>query len=259
MGQLESILDKRESLTALRSPNSQKTVPKFSSDTALPRDEAQPVSPQSPPSSPTGSSGSSLSGLSTPKNSPSRSLLSFLQTSEKRLIEAAKRGDDDEVSDLLTDGTNVNTKTTIKKETPLHKAAQYGNISTALLLLLNGADPRAVGKVFSRKQPINCLHIKSRSPCLHTVPPSAYTHTRVSFPSDSLGHTPRESLHHRSCVDIHVTFMISGLLTTCELLQYDLLESHGLSLRIGPAGQLIVIRVSNDSIAAAHGIYFVSS
>jgi hypothetical protein len=258
MGQFESILDKRERLTAPRSPNSQKTVQKFSSDTALPRDEAQPMSPESPPSSPTGSSGSLPSGLSTPKNSPSRSLLSFLQTSEKRLIEAAKRGDDDEVSDLLTDGTNVNTKTTMKKETPLHKAAQYGNISTTLLLLLNGADPRAVGNVFSRKEPINCIaqcpSHQGPSPCMHTVPPSAYTHTRVFSPSDSLGHTPRESLHHRSCMDIHVTFMISGLLTTCELLLYDLLESHGLSLRIGPAGQLIVIRVSNDSIAAAHGI-----
>ena len=48
----------------------------------------------------------------------------------------------------MNDGTSVNTKTTLKKETPLHKAAQYGNISTSLLLLLNGADPRALGIVF---------------------------------------------------------------------------------------------------------------
>lgn len=105
-------------------------------------------SPQSPPSSPALGRSSLSPGdrTSSPKQSPSRSLLSFWHTSEKRLIEAAKRGDDEEVSDLLTDGTDVNTKTTIKKETPLHKAAQYGNISTALLLLLNGADPLAVGK-----------------------------------------------------------------------------------------------------------------
>jgi hypothetical protein len=47
--------------------------------------------------------------------------------------------------------------------------------------------------------------------------------------------------------------MISGLLATCELLQYGLLETHGVSLRIGPAGQLIVLSIRDQSIAAAHG------
>ena len=68
-----------------------------------------------------------------------------MQTAEKRLIEAAKHGDDHEVSILLADGANINTKTSLKRETPLHKAAQYGNVSTSLLLLLNGADTRALG------------------------------------------------------------------------------------------------------------------
>jgi ankyrin repeat protein len=149
MGQLESKLDQCERSPLLLSPTSRTIGASDSADAASPpREDMMQPSPQSPPSSPALGRSSLSPGdrTSSPKQSPSRSLLSFWHTSEKRLIEAAKRGDDEEVSDLLTDGTDVNTKTTIKKETPLHKAAQYGNISTALLLLLNGADPLAVGK-----------------------------------------------------------------------------------------------------------------
>ncbi len=146
MGQLESKLDHCERSDLLLSPNSRKMA-------ATPNDSSDAASPsQSPPSSPAASRGTLSPGdlVSNPKRYPSRSLLSFWHTSEKRLIEAAKRGDDEEISVLLTDGIYVNTRTTIKKETPLHKAAQYGNVSTALLLLLNGADPCALGNVFLR-------------------------------------------------------------------------------------------------------------
>jgi hypothetical protein len=148
MGQLESKLDQSERFHPPLPPNSDSMTRNELVVSASPyHEDAMQQSCQSPPSSPTSSRGSFSPGMSTPKTSPSRSVLSFWHTSEKRLIEAAKRGDDEEVSDLLTDGTNVNTKTTIKKETPLHKAAQYCNISTVLLLLLNGADPRSVGTV----------------------------------------------------------------------------------------------------------------
>jgi hypothetical protein len=75
----------------------------------------------------------------------------------------------------------------------------------------------------------------------------------VFHPLDSFGSTPRESAGSRANLDAGVTSMISGLLATCELLQYDLLETHGVSLRIGPAGQLIVLLVRDNSIAADHG------
>ena len=150
MGQLESKLDDAERLAASMSsahiPNASTTCPA----SPPPCDRVQPLFSQSPPSSPTGSKASSA--MSSPKSSPSRSFFSFLQTPEKRLIEAAKCGDDEEVSALLADGAHVNTKTTLKKETPLHKAAQYGNLSTSLLLLLNGADPCAVGKLFVHEE-----------------------------------------------------------------------------------------------------------
>jgi hypothetical protein len=148
MGQLESKLDDRERLSASHSSISPAQVPGLTPGyVSPPPGEIQQTElpiPLSPPSSP--SSNTAPAGGSSPKRSPSRSLLSFLQTPEKRLIEAAKRGDDDEVSVLLADGANISTKTTLKKETPLHKAAQYGNLSTSLLLLLNGADPCALGK-----------------------------------------------------------------------------------------------------------------
>ena len=150
MGQLESKLDSRERLAALRSPIFPTQMPiDTSGDSSPPVDKTGPLSPRSPPSSPSSPSSSSASAtLSSPKSSPSRNFFSFLQTPEKRLIEAAKRGDDEEVSVLLADGASVSTKTTLKKETPLHKAAQYGNLSTSLLLLLNGADPCALGNAF---------------------------------------------------------------------------------------------------------------
>ena len=131
----------------------------------------EPLSPRSP--APTGSR--ETSGSSPSQQSPSRSIFSFLQTPEKRLIEAAKRGDDEEVSDLLTDGANVNTTTTLKKETPLHKASQYGNVSSVLLLLANGADPRALGSI---------LH-------------------RIARPRYHLLSVARDSLSERICIHLH--------------------------------------------------------
>ena len=149
MGQLESKLDSRERLASSHSPNFSTQMPNNTlGDASLaPGDTTDPLSPRSPPSSPSSSTASAA--ISSPKSSPSRNYFSFLQTPDKRLIEAAKRGDDEEVSVLLADGASVSTKTTLKKETPLHKAAQYGNLSTSLLLLLNGADPCALGNAFS--------------------------------------------------------------------------------------------------------------
>ncbi len=156
MGQLESKLNDAEHLASSMSSRSSISAAHIPNATTAcpasppPCDRGEPFPSQSPPSSPTGSKASSA--VSSPKSSPSRSFFSFLQTPEKRLIEAAKRGDDEEVSVLLADGAHVNTRTTLKKETPLHKAAQYGNLSTSLLLLLNGADPCAVGKLFEHEE-----------------------------------------------------------------------------------------------------------
>ena len=72
------------------------------------------------------------------------------------------------------------------------------------------------------------------------------------FP-DALGHTPSESASHRAVSDRVSSKLISGLLAACELLQYDIFETHGVSLRIAPAGQLFVLQVSENSIAATHG------
>jgi hypothetical protein len=145
MGQLESKLDQRE---VPDSPPSQTaTLPGTQHPSpASPRENDASFSHLSPPGSPcTATRAAASLDTPSPKQSPSRNLLSFMQTAEKRLIEAAKHGDDHEVFVLLADGANINTKTSLKRETPLHKAAQYGNVSTSLLLLLNGADTRALG------------------------------------------------------------------------------------------------------------------
>jgi hypothetical protein len=65
----------------------------------------------------------------------------------------------------------------------------------------------------------------------------------IFFP-DSHGHTPRESAFR----------LVSGLLSTCEILQYDIFETYGVSLRIFTAGQLLVLQVSDKSIAANYGL-----
>ena len=72
--------------------------------------------------------------------------------------------------------------------------------------------------------------------------------------SDSIGHTPSASAFHRAVADTTATKLISRLLATCEVLRYDLFATHGASLQIGPAGQLVVLKVSDDSIADSHGV-----
>lgn len=73
------------------------------------------------------------------------------------------------------------------------------------------------------------------------------------FLSDSLGHTPNASVFHRAVAGADASKLISRLLATCEVLQHDVFLSHGISFRIGAAGQLVVLQVSDNSIAAAHG------
>ena len=85
---------------------------------------------------------------------------------------------------------------------------------------------------------------------MHT---SSQLHSRPFAPSDNLGHTPSKSMLHRAVADPAVTKHISSVLAACEFLQYDVLETHGVSLRLGPAAQLIVLQVSDNSIAATHG------
>jgi hypothetical protein len=167
MGQLESKLDQRE----VDSPPSQAATLHDTQDPspALPRENDDSFSHFSPPCSPSAATRASASlDTPSPKKSPSRSLLSFMQTAEKRLIEAAKHGDDHEVSILLADGANINTKTSLKRETPLHKAAQYGNVSTSLLLLLNGADTRALGD-HALLAPSRFSRVLLQAGCSHTT------------------------------------------------------------------------------------------
>ena len=75
----------------------------------------------------------------------------------------------------------------------------------------------------------------------------------IFFP-DSHGHTPRESAFRRVVVDASGLSLVSGLLSTCEILQYDIFETYGVSLRIFTAGQLLVLQVSDKSIAANYGL-----
>jgi hypothetical protein len=60
--------------------------------------------------------------------------------------------------------------------------------------------------------------------------------------SDSIGHTPSASAFHRAVADTTATKLISRLLATCEVLRYDLFATHGASLQIVPAGQLVVLK-----------------
>ena len=241
MGQFESKLGDGEGLDAPGSPDSHQ--PFAGTGSASPPQES--ISPRSPTSS---GSRASLG------SSPSRSFFSFLQTPEKRLIEAAKRGEDEEVAVLLADGANVNTKTTLKKETPLHKAAQYGNVGSVLLLLAEGADPRAAG---------NAHHLQSNYcglPLCSTACQSALEYASLPVltpalpPSDHLGHTPSKSMRSRAVADPGFANHISHLLAACEFLLYDVLDTHGVSLRPSSTGQLRVLQVLDNSIAATQGL-----
>ena len=70
---------------------------------------------------------------------------------------------------------------------------------------------------------------------------------------DSIGHTPSLSAFHRAVADTTAIKLISRLLVTCEVLRHEVFLTHGASFQIAPAGQLLVLQVSDNSIAAAHG------
>jgi ankyrin repeat protein len=60
----------------------------------------------------------------------------------EELFEAVKKGDMEEVRELLENGADVNAKS-IDGSTPLHYAAHHGHVDVARLLIENGADVNA--------------------------------------------------------------------------------------------------------------------
>ena len=62
---------------------------------------------------------------------------------DEQLCEAVDRGDTEQVRSLLADGANVNVTGKLLSATPLHRAAEPGNLRIAELLIARGADANA--------------------------------------------------------------------------------------------------------------------